>query len=130
MPVENRPFKPGVRFSKLDAVILLVGLYISADTAAVMPWYGIAIGFVIAHFFLFCNIVRMARASELAWAALFVALASSTILTGVPRWPVTLAIAMAATVLLVALEMRKLSYHGILWRRINPNLQEWWEAQG
>jgi hypothetical protein len=129
MLVEDPPFMPGVRFSKLDAVVLLVGLYISADTAAVMPWYGIAIGFVIAHFFLFCNIVRMTRRSELAWAALFVVLAVSSCLTGVPHWPVTLAISMAATVLLVALEMRKPSYHGIFWRRINPNLPRWWESQ-
>jgi hypothetical protein len=127
MPENARTFGPGFRFSKLDAIILLVGLYISADTAAVYPWLGIAIGFVIAHFFLFCNLVRMARPFELAWSALFVLLASSTIVVGSPPWPVTLAISFAVTVVLVGLEMRKPSYHGVFWRQINPGLPQWWQ---
>jgi hypothetical protein len=127
MPATARTFRPGFRFSKLDAVILLVGLYISADTASVYPWVGIAIGFVIAHFFLFCNLVRMARPSELAWSALFVLLASSTILVGSPQWPMTLAISFAVTVVLIGLEMRKPSYHGVFWRQINPELLQWWQ---
>jgi hypothetical protein len=126
MPGNARTFRPGFRFSKLDAIILLVGLYISADTAALYPWVGIAICFVIAHFFLFCNLVRMSRPSELAWSALFVLLATSTIRVGSPQWPATLAISFAATVALTGLEMRKPSYHGVFWRQINPELPQWW----
>jgi hypothetical protein len=121
-------FSPGFKFSKLDAIILFVGLFIAADLAAVMPWLGISIGFVIAHFFLFCNVVRMTRSSELAWAGLFVVLAASTTLTGQPHWAWTLAIAFVGAVFLVFLEMRKPSYHGIFWQRINPNLPQWWET--
>jgi hypothetical protein len=31
---------------------------------------------------------------------------------------------------LVIFEMRKPSYHGVFWRRVNPNLRQWWEARG
>jgi hypothetical protein len=107
MRADDRTFSPGFRCSKLDAIILFVGLYVAADTAAVMPWPGIAIGFVIVNFFLFCNLVRMDRASELAWAGLFVTFSASTILTGRPPWPWRLAIASVGTAFLVFLEMRK-----------------------
>jgi hypothetical protein len=129
MPENVRTFRPGFRFTKLDAIFLLVGLYISADTAAVHPWLGIAIGFVIVHFFLFCNLVRMARPFELAWSALFLVLASSTVFAGSPPWPVTMAISFAVTVVLIGLETRKPSYHGVFWSQINPELPQWWQDQ-
>lgn len=128
MRADTRTFSPGFRFSKLDAVILVVGLYVAADTAAVMTWPGIAIGFVVAHFFLFCNLVRMDRSSELAWACLIVILAASTTLTGQPNWSLTFAITFVGATCLVFLEMRKPSYHGVFWQRINPNLPQWWET--
>lgn len=124
-----RTFSPGFRFSARDAITLFVGAYVAMDTAAVMPWLGIAIGFVIAHFFLFCNVVRMERSGELAWASVLVLLAASTTVIGLPQWPVTLARSLAFTVALVVLEMRKPSYHGVFWRQINPRLPEWWETQ-
>jgi hypothetical protein len=103
-------------------------LYVAGDTAAVFAWPGIAIGFVIAHFFIFCNLVRMDRSSELVWACLFVILAASITLAGRPQWPLTLAIAFVVTACLVFLEIRKPSYHGVFWQRINPNLPQWWET--
>jgi hypothetical protein len=127
--VPARKFSPGFRFSVGDGIILFIGFYVAMDTAAVRPWLGIAIGFVVAHFFLFCNVVRMERSGELAWASVLVLLAASTTVTGVPQWPVTLALSLAFTVALVVLEMRKSSYHGVFWRWINPRLPEWWETQ-
>jgi O-antigen ligase len=92
-----------------------------------MPRLGIAMGFVVAHFFLFCNVLRMSRALELMWAGLFIVLAGFTILTGSPTWVVTLAVSFVATVILAIVEMRKPSYHGVFWKRINPGLPNWWQ---
>jgi hypothetical protein len=128
IPVAARTFSPGFRFSTSDAIALFVGLIVAGDTAAVMPWPGVVIGFVFLHFFLFCNVVRMDRFAELVWAAVFVLLAASTITMGLPLWPATLAISFATAVTLVVLELRKPSYHGIFWRQINPGLPQWWEA--
>ena len=127
LPVTARVFNPGFRFSKFDAVALFLLLFVCAVTVAVIPWLGIAMVFVVAHFFLFCNILRMSRPLELTWAGLFVVLAGFTILSGSPSWVVTLAVSFVATVVLAAVEMRKPSYHGVFWWRINPELPQWWE---
>jgi hypothetical protein len=123
-----REFSPGGRFSSADAVALVILLCVAGDMGAMSPWFGAAIGFVVVHFFLFCNVVRMDRSAELVWAAVFVAFSIATVLLGWPRWPVTFAISLAVTVVLVTRELRKPSYHGVLWRRINPGLPNWWEA--
>ena len=94
----------------------------------VMPWAAFVVAFVMVHFFLFCNVFRISRSLELAWGTLFTALAIATVISGHPGWIVTSAAALAATVSVVVLEMRKPSYHGIFWQHLNPRLREWWEA--
>jgi len=121
-------FQPGFRCLRLDLVILLAGA--AAAGAALVwlePWVGFVVAFVVGHFFLFCNAFRIARVLELVWAALFVVLAAGTISVGFPGWPITAGLSLAAPVVVVILEMRKPSYHGVFWQQINPDLREWWE---
>jgi hypothetical protein len=87
------------------------------------------IGFTVGHFFLFCNVFRMSRPLELIWSAVFVGLCYATFQTGQPGWVATAALSLLTTVIVVAIEMRKPSYHGIAWQAINPRLPEWWEAR-
>lgn len=82
--------------------------------------------FVVGHFFLFCNIVRMARPLELVWAIVFTGLAAMTILTGSPSPAVTAGLSLLVTIVVVMIELRKPSYHGLGWHTINPNLPNWW----
>jgi hypothetical protein len=42
-----------------------------------------------------------------------------------PGWSATVAVSLVATVAVVVVEMRKRSYHGIGWRRINPGVPDW-----
>jgi hypothetical protein len=70
----------------------------------------------------------MARPFELTWAAIFLALASATLLTEAPGWPFTTGASLAATAVVVMLQMRRPSYHGLGWQCINPGLRAWWEA--
>jgi hypothetical protein len=123
-------FAPGFRrLSLLDVFVLCAGS-VGALAFGHVSWpIGFVIGFVVAHFFLFCNVFRLARKLELAWAALFITLVGCTILLECPSWLTTTAVTLGATVAVVALEMRKPSYHGIGWRRINPQLRAWWDAQ-
>jgi hypothetical protein len=88
---------------------------------------GIAIGFTVGHFFLFCNVLRMARPLELTWSIAYVLLAGATISTGLPGWAWTFGLSLAVTCVLAGVQMRKPGYHGAFWRRINPGLQQWWE---
>ena len=128
LTVATREFSPGFRLSCVDVVVLALGAGGTILVAPTLPWLGIAIAFTVGHFFLFCNVIRMDRSLELVWAAIFAVLAASTILTGFPAWPATLGVSFLATVILVALQTRKPSYHGIFWRRINPRLPQWWET--
>lgn len=126
--MNTRAFNPGFRISEVDAIVLILGTVSAVGVGVLVPWFGIAIAFVIGHFFLFCNVVRMARPREVAWATIFVALSISTVVMGSPSWPTSLAISFVTTVIFVAGELRKPSYHGVFWRRINPNLPQWWDA--
>ncbi|CAK0768307.1 conserved membrane hypothetical protein [Gammaproteobacteria bacterium] len=120
-------FLPGFRISVLDVVVLVIGLSFSVWIAVFEVWFGVVIAFIILHFFLFCNVFRMARLLELVWAGFFVALAAVTILTSILTWYVTLSMTLAITCILVAIQIRKPSYHGIFWKQVNPRLPQWYE---
>lgn len=121
-------FQPGFRFSLIDAAVLVIGVVASIVLASTTAWLSFLIAFVIAHFFLFCNVFRIARPLELAWSVAFVVLTYCSVALGSPSWGVTVAVTLLVTAIVIVVEMRKPSYHGIQWRRINPSLPEWWSA--
>jgi hypothetical protein len=121
-------FNPGFRFSIFDALLLLSG---ALGAWVVWPrswWIGFVIAFVVGHFFLFCNVFRISRGLELIWAAAFLILTYFTVTSGRPTWTTTALTSSALTIGLVYIELRKPSYHGIGWNRINPNLRQWWDT--
>ncbi|MGL4419229.1 MAG: hypothetical protein ACRCZF_01065, partial [Gemmataceae bacterium] len=65
---------------------------------------------------------RVSRPLELLWAGAFIALAAATTLCGVPGWWATALGSVLVAAAVVAAEMRRPSYHGVGWRRINPGL--------
>src|SRR4051812_38487682 len=105
-------FAPGFRLSAMDVVILIIGAAASVAVGFYEVWLGAAIAFVVGHFFLFCNILRMSRPMELIWAAVFAGLAIATITRGMPSWLVTFCISAMVTVLLAIVESRRPWYHG------------------
>jgi hypothetical protein len=126
--VFSRGFAPGFRLSVRDVIILNVGLVVVFALAKIVWWGAFVVGFVLGHFFLFCNVIRMSRSLELAWAVVFATLAAATLALDAPGWPVTVSVSLIATLALVGLEMRKPSYHGVGWKWINPGLPAWWKA--
>jgi len=124
----ERKFQPGFRLSAVDVVILVVGGIASAYAMTIDRWFGIAITFVVLHFFLFCNVLRMSRPLELIWACIFAALVVATISMDLLSWPIVFAISLIATVIVGIVEMRRPSYHGIGWQKMNPLLPEWWQS--
>lgn len=122
-------FQPGFRFSRLDGIIIVAGTVASFSLAAVDWRIAFLIAFVVLHFFLFCNIFRVSRSLELIWIAVFIALSYCTISFDEPAWAMTVCVLLSLTVIVIAIEMRKPSYHGILWRAINPKLPEWWDVR-
>lgn len=125
-------FRPGFRLSIFDMAaispIITLGIAASLIAGSHVKELGAAIFVVVGHFFLFCNVFRVARSLELAWSFGFLALAFCSVWFGVPSWPATFGLAAASSLVVIGLEMRKPSYHGIFWRRINPGLLEWWQS--
>ncbi len=127
--MRDHTFAPGFRLSTLDVGILIAGGAASLALASIDIWIGLAIAFVVAHFFLFCNVTRMSRQLELIWAAAFAALAIAAAVFGALSWPIALALSAILTVVLTIIEMRRPSYHGVGWPRLNPRLPEWWSGR-
>ena len=124
----NTPaFRPGFRLSVIDVIVLVFGMACALLLNGMKNPLGQAVLFTVAHFFLFCNVLRMRRSFELIWAATFVLLASLSMISNVPTWPVTVLIILAVTFVLMVLQVRQPSYHGIFWQRFNPGLPQWWE---
>ncbi len=122
-------FKPGFRLSKLDIGVITVSI---VATLALYRYSGtlcFTVFFVVTHFFLFCNVTRMSRIPELIWGTIFVLVFSSSLKQGIPSWGTAIGISLAATIVLIVLETRKVSYHGIFWEKINPELPQWFAKQ-
>jgi lysylphosphatidylglycerol synthetase-like protein (DUF2156 family) len=119
-------FRPGFRLSVSDVIILILGAVSSFLLHGMENPLGLIVFFTLAHFFLFCNVLRMRRRFELIWAALFLFFSVGSMLFHVPSQLATLLIMLGITVVLTVLQMRQPSYHGIFWRQINPDLPQWW----
>lgn len=122
-------FKPGFRFSVLDTVILAVASCLAFFLHSYGLVYSILVGFIVLHFFLLCNIVRMSRIPELIWATFFICAFYLHLKLSAISLVRALVACMLLTFILVFLEFRKPSYHGVLWSRLNPKLSEWFSEK-
>ncbi len=122
-----RDFKPGFRLSFTDIIVLVIGLSGAIFFYNINPLVSIMVTFVLAHFFLFCNVIRISRIPELIWAAIFLILVGSSLIFNKSVLAVAFSISLVSTLTLIILELKKPSYHGILWQKINPSLLQWFE---
>jgi hypothetical protein len=96
--------------------MLLLGAGAPFFLWSVQPRLAIIVPFVVGHFFLFCNVVRLRRSCELIWAGVFCACALVWLLAGwMPTW-VALGTPGLVTVCVVLLEISSPRYHGIFSR--------------
>ena len=86
------------------------------------------VGFVCLHFFLFCNVCRIKRIAELIWAGLFILLTVLSALFDLIPWNMVIGMMLAGTLIVLLIEIRRPSYHGILWKQLNPHLAIWWST--
>ncbi len=119
-------FQPGFRLSRRDVLVLLLGGATATGWWREAPWFSALILFTVGHFFLFCNVLRMARRYEQLWTAVFLGLAVTTLRSDTPDWGQTYGLSLLTTVILAALQLRHPSYHGVWWQRVNPDLPQWW----
>lgn len=126
--ISKREFKPGFRLSKLDVLILVVSAVAAFFLRDVSSQFSTVIVFVVLHFFYFCNITRMSRVPELIWAACFVLLVGFGLHNDMLSLTSAFLICLLLTCLLTILEIRKPSYHGVFWSKLNPNLEQWFRS--
>ena len=125
--MHKNEFKPGFRLSILDIIVLIVGILGVWYFREISPEFSSVILFVVCHFFYFCNITRMSRIPELVWATCFVLIYGAGVFYGMVTVNEAFIISIIVTLVLTFLEIRKPSYHGIFWLKINPNLKVWFE---
>lgn len=77
-------FQPGFRISVIDGIVIVSGTIAAVSLWPTAWWIGFVVAFVVAHFFVFCNIFRVARPLELAWSGIFIVLTYCTITFGIP----------------------------------------------
>ena len=102
----------GARFSTADGIVIAVCAlltWILRELPSSIAWLpAVALG----HFFLFCNVFRVRRSLELAWAGVFLANFAAWSWIGF-SWPAVLAVQTPITMLAIGVEMRSPRYHGI-----------------
>ena len=121
----NIEFNPGSRLSKIDILFIFISVISAIYLYAYSVVLSFCIFFVVGHFFWFCNITRMSRKPELIWACVFTAFSITTVKFGLPGWFYTFVISLLVTAILTVLEIHKPSYHGIYWKKLNPELPSW-----
>jgi hypothetical protein len=115
----------GYRFSRVDACAIGIfgGLSFVLWISEFPLWW--IVPAVVAHFSLFCNVCRVRRTLEIAWALLFMVNVAAWFLAGRDDWRAPLFSQLPATIAILAWEVLSPEYHGVLSRRINPRLDEY-----
>lgn len=112
MPLFRHP-SHGFRLSPSDLIILILGLGASIFGRDFLADYAVLPAFVVLHFFLFCNVFRIARNLELIWTAVFIVnFFVTTTLLGKPPL-IAMAAQIPITIAVIAREIMHLRYHGI-----------------
>ncbi|NDH05109.1 hypothetical protein EBX93_04170 [bacterium] len=125
----EKKFNPGFRISIMDSFVLMVGVLATCYFGMRIWQVGLVIAFSVTHFFLFCNVFRIRRIPELIWAASFMVLVFLTIFFDFPSWFVSMMLSLVVSIVIVFLEFRQPSYHGVFWWKFNPQLENWWNSE-
>ncbi|CAN5179715.1 hypothetical protein BH09SUM1_BH09SUM1_27730 [soil metagenome] len=107
--------KRGFKFSLRDGIVIVAGAACSFGLRNVMPELSVGILAVVAVFFLFCNVFRVASQLEYSWCAV---LAIMTILfeSGVLGTSSVIIAQAIATVACIGVQLMSPYYHGVGWQ--------------
>ena len=107
----------GVRFSPLDAAVLVAVIPATWALWAAVGQVGLLLPVVLGHFFLFCNVFRVPRRWELIWGGLFVVNVCLLAYFGLLAWWQVALFQSPVTLLVVTLTILRKDYHGLGWSR-------------
>ena len=113
--------RPGFRFSIADGIFIAIcgaAFALSYGRLGRLAW-GIPV--VVGHFFLFCNVFRVRRSTELIWCAIFLVNAFGWTWAAAFDWWSVLAVQLPVTAAFIVAEIRSPRYHGIFAGRSRPD---------
>lgn len=120
--------RTGLRFSILDALMLMAGAGLSWWLAEIeFPLWWI-VPAALGHFFLFCNVFLVWRRWELLWAAAFILNVATHLALGSLDWLSPLLFQLPITILVIICQIRSPWYHGIFAEHLNPRLKKYLAA--
>jgi hypothetical protein len=117
---QGQPRTFGFRFSRTDGVALAVCLVSCLTLWGLTEGTIVLFPVVLGHFFLFCNVFRIARRLEYIWSGVFLVNYLGWALSGGFSWLGVLVIQTPVTISLILLMIRSPWYHGIFagkWNR-------------
>lgn len=110
---EARHPRHGLQFSATDAVVLLVGVAVPWPLWPHIGEFALLAPFTVLQFFLFCNVFRVPRRSELVWTGIFLVHFTGRLWSGAFTWWGVLGVQSPVTVAVVVHAVRQPSYHGV-----------------
>lgn len=115
---------PGARLAVSDLGVIAGGVAATLWLRGLVPELAWLPAFVLGHFFLFCNLVRLRTRRELTWCAVFVANFLGHVALGRLEGASVLAWQAPLTLALVGLEVRSPGYRGIFCDRLRDTPRE------
>ena len=119
-------FKPGFRIFITDIIFIVALAIFAVSISSINRYLSIIIFLPCIQFFLFCNVFRIRRKTELIWATLYLIVGYCGYYFQINTYLIAF-ILLTTGMLLIFREFKHPGYHGIMWRRINPNLEYWFK---
>ena len=120
----RQPRSYGFRFSIPDFFVIWIAGMANYFVWPALGAYSLIISYVVAHFFLYCNVFRIRSSYELIWASFFV-IHSAICIYFQLNYLVLFIIPLGLTMTLIIKEIRSTNYHGIFAEKLNPKLVDY-----
>ncbi len=117
-------FNPGFRISILDVLFMLAMATLAIFLAGYSAYFALIATTPVVQFFLFCNVFRIRRIPELVWSGSYIIMAAMGYWNGYEPSSI-IAFGLSIGGIIIFLETQPPSYHGVFWRRLNPELEAW-----
>jgi hypothetical protein len=126
-PAKRRTF--GFRFSNTDWAVIAITLAAALGFQRIENPLSWMVLIAVGHFFLFCNVFRVRRRFEIAWACAFIINIACWLSFSELAWASVLACQIPVTLCFLLMELRSPHYHGVFARQINPHLQRYLQGE-
>jgi len=124
-PYQGEPRNCGLTFSITDFIVIIITALSNGYLWTLIGATSLLIGYVVGHFFLFCNVFRIRRRSELIWGGFFLLNAIIWLLFFNFNIFGLFLSTFILTIVLITCAIRSPFYHGIFAKQLNKSLEDY-----